>query len=238
MSYEKEGFLALIRSNINEYRFHFTIVQQAVEPRYAYTIGCYGVFGFEMILAGGIFYLRDDLSVIFKRLFDFFKNGGSVQGEMDIENLGTFKFRLIDDSWKEAMSLGAIEQFEGKIVDIYQILPDVNHFTLDIPNMSEMWTVNDPIWKWLKIKWSYGTPDDSLVTTNLDALLGKPVTEVIRWEADDWEMFAGKGRTKKEIRVVPLGLMIGIDPTLLPSIDLEIEEGIRRESRKTAWQKW
>ena len=240
MSCDKEGFIELIRSNIKEFGFHFTIVQQAVEPRFAYTVGCHEVLGFEMIFAGGIYYLRNDLLVIFNKIVDFFKNGGNLQGELKVDDLGAFKFRRIDDSEKDAMNLVVIEYVDGINVDVYQILPHKDHFTLEIPNMSEKWSFNDSIWKWLKEKWTFDAPENSLVVTNLGALLGKKITEIVRWEIDDWEMFAGAGQEtiKKDIRVVSLGLMIGIDPSLLPSLELEIEEGIQRDSGETAWRKW
>jgi hypothetical protein len=43
---------------------------------------------------------------------------------------------------------------------------------------------------------------------------------------------------KSEIRVATLGLLLGIDNNIFPSLDLEIGKGIWREEGNTNWNKW
>ena len=60
--------------------------------------------------------------------------------------------------------------------------------------MSQTWSPqSEPVWGWLAEDWNYPVPEKSIAATNLDALRGKPITEVMRWEEEEWEMFAGAG---------------------------------------------
>ena len=74
----------------------------------------------------------------------------------------------------------------------------------------------------------------------LKALQGEPITELMRWEKDEWEMFAGPGPEvqKEDTRVVSLGTILGIDNTLLPAVDLETGKGLWRTDRDSEWQNW
>jgi hypothetical protein len=62
----------------------------------------------------------------------------------------------------------------------------------------------------------------------------------MRWEEDEWEMFAGSGPDveKNDIRVVSLGTILGIDSTLLSAVDLKIGEGLWRTDRDSDWNEW
>lgn len=103
-------------------------------------------------------------------------------------------------------------------IQSYQIIPDANHFTYDVPNMSKQWSLSEPVWQWLVREWKYSVPAKSKVITNLAALQGESITEMARYEEDEWEMFAGSGTDSKETdaRIVSLGTILGIDSSLLP----------------------
>ncbi|WP_133989690.1 hypothetical protein [Dinghuibacter silviterrae] len=138
-------------------------------------------------------------------------------------------------------ALGVIDYYETNDIKSLQIIPDFHHYTLDVPDTSPKWDVNlNPIWQWLDRKWDYNVPENSTVVTNINALLGEAITEVMRWEENEWEMFAGPGpeRDKKDMRVVPLGTMLGIDKMLLPAIDLRIGKGLWREGDNSEWNDW
>jgi len=62
---ENVEFKERIVSNIERFGYHVTIVSSELEPRYAYTIGLNSLFNFEMVFAGGIYYLKDDVSGIY-----------------------------------------------------------------------------------------------------------------------------------------------------------------------------
>jgi hypothetical protein len=107
--------------------------------------------------------------------------------------------------------------------------------------MSGPWNAStEPIWHWLKEPWTFSVPKDSTAAT-LAALRGKRITEAMRWEEDEWEMFAGPGPevTEKEMRVVALGTLVAADESLVPVMNLAIEEGVWRDSDPDSeWHPW
>ena len=158
-----------------------------------------------------------------------------------IKDLGAFKLRKVHPTWSNPTMLGVFDYFNTSNVNAYQILPDKNHSTLDIPDMSKELIVDqEPIWKWLNKEWKYDISDKISVVTNLETLKGKTVTEVMRWEKEEWEMFAGSGEDVKEedIRVVPLGLLLGIDKSLEHSLNLNIGKGMWRKDALDEWKDW
>ena len=63
----------------------------------------------------------------------------------------------------------------------------------------------------------------------------------MRWEEDEWEIFAGDGPDgpKDEIRVVPLGTLLGADESLVPIVKLSIGEGLLRDHDPNSyWRPW
>lgn len=238
---ERSEFLVLIDSNINKYGYHVTIVNSAVEPRYAYSIGLTTQFDFELSFAGGIYFKKDELFEIFDGIVRELKNDKNLNNQkISVGSLGTFSFSSVDPSWVKLTMLGAFDYYGTNNITVYQIVPDSDHYTLEIPNMSTEWTASEPIWQWLVKQWDYSIPENSTVITNLDALSGEVVTEVMRWEINEWEMFAGAGPDvdKEDTRVVSLGTMLGIDKTLLPAINLESGKGLWRDSADSDWNDW
>jgi hypothetical protein len=107
--------------------------------------------------------------------------------------------------------------------------------------MREAWNpIIQPIWKWLEIAWEFPVSPKSEAVTNLDALRGGTVTEVMRWEATNWELFSGAGPDveKSDIRKVPLGILLGHDATLECIVNLEIGRGVWREGKDHEWHSW
>ena len=213
-----------------------------VEPRYAYTIGLSALFNFELIFAGGTNYLKDELSLIFDTIFEELNNDKSISNRnITVGALGTFSLGTVKASWSKLMMLGVFDYYKTDHITAFQIIPDSDHRTLDIPDMAkEMNISSDPVWQWLIRKWDYAAPEDSTVVTNIKALLGEAITEVLRWEDSAWEMFAGDGSEvkKEDVRVVSLGTILGIDRTLLPVINLDIGEGLWRGSVNLSWNNW
>lgn len=139
------------------------------------------------------------------------------------------------------MLWGVFDYYKKADMRAYQIVPDAIHFTYDIPDMSKKWSVStEPVWQWLNRKWPYSVPESSTVATNLSALQGDPITELMRLEENEWEMIAGPGPDvqKKDMRIVSLGTALGIDNTLLPAADLEIGKGLWRTDRDSDWNDW
>jgi len=97
-----------------------------------------------------------------------------------------------------------------------------------------------PVWQWLTRPWGYSIPADSMAVTNLRVLAGAKATEVMRWEAANWEIFAGAAPDipKAEMRIVPLGTLLGMDASLEVVIGLEVGKGVWRDSLVLDWQPW
>ena len=75
--------------------------------------------------------------------------------------------------------------------------------------------------------------------TNLEALKGAAVTEAMRWEVDQWELFSGAGPDvkKEDTRVVPLSTLVLYDSTLDLVMKLEEGKGLWR-NEDMMWNKW
>jgi len=242
MNKDKEEYLSLIKSNIGTYGYHVTVVKSEAQPRYAYTIGLKDLFGYELIFAGGVYYMQEELFEIFKGLVDGLKTiPDLIKEKVSLANLGAFSFSNTHSSWSGLMLLGVFDYFSIDNINALQVIPDADHYTQDIPDMSKAFDQStEPIWQWLTRNWDYNVPVKSTVVTNIDSLRGHAITELMRWENDDWEMFAGSGPDidKKDIRVVPLATMLGIDNSLMPAISLENGKGLWREDDNSEWNNW
>lgn len=239
----REQSLKEIKSNIDNNSFHITVVKSSENPRYAYTIGNLENFGFELILAGSENYVYKDVLTIFNKIVPKL-NGNPDLGKLsfDVPNLGIFNLVSVDDSWNKKMILGVYDYYNINECKSYQILPEQSNQTKDIPDMSKEWNSQDIIWKWLddNILWDFNIPRNSKVTTEVDVLFGKRITEVMRWEEDEWEGFTRNGEEvdKDDIRVVPIATLIGIDDTLKSIVNLPLEKGLWRDDENSQWNNW
>ncbi len=244
--------LELIRRNIEDHGFHVYMIAQESTPRFAYTIGLSGSIGAELVLAGAHYYFGVDVMRILHSIREqldpsarrgWFRSRAPARtfgDRFEVRGLGTFTLVKADVSWTRELLLGAIDYYDRKDVIAYQIVPDKNHWTVDVPNMAtELGAATELAWRWLKEPWPYAFPENSTATTHIAALRGERVTEVNRWELFDWEMFAGAGPDVKEseLRVVPICCLVGADPTLARALELAVGEGIWRVG-DGAWHDW
>ena len=238
---DRERALSNIRENIAHNGYHLYVVSGGMQPRFAYTIGLSPKIGKELILAGAIIYMYEEVTQIIKGVAEALSSDPALErSEGRIGRDGSFTFRHVDPSWATTLMLGALDFYQTPEVAALQIVPDKKHWTVDVPNMTTVWSPDvSPVWRWLKEPWSYGVPASSHAVTNLDALRGAAVTEACRWEEDYWELFAGAGpeTQDEQKRVVPLGTLLGADPSLLPVLDLRVGEGIWREEHSD-WRSW
>lgn len=233
-------FKEKIKNNINQYGHHITLVSDGAVPRFAYTIGVKDYLGIELIFAGGIYYMQEEIVAIINNIITQIKKFGIIDNVI-ISPYGSFKLSKVNHSWSELMMLGFFDYYKTNEVEAFQIIPDVNHITLDVPDMSlDLTSSSQAIWKWLSVSWDYLVPKNSKIITNIEALQGEKITEVMRWENDVWEAFAGAGPEveEKDTRVVSIGTMLEIDPSLKPILDLEIGKGIWRDNTELIWHKW
>src|SRR5438270_7276081 len=195
--------------------FYTYVVSGGGDPHYAYTIGLSQTLGAELIVAGSYFYKLEELPLLIQGVVntasqsDIF-NGGNVA----LQDWGSFSFRRVDESWVSLLMLGALDFYASEEVKAIQIVPDGFHMTLDVPTMDRPWDPTlEPAWRWLREEWPYAMPIKSVAITDLDALRGGSITEVMRWEEDEWEMFAGQGPSipQENRRVVPIGVILSTD---------------------------
>jgi hypothetical protein len=130
----------------------------------------------------------------------------------------------------------------GTVIQAWQIVPEPAHWTLDIPDMRKPWSAGEePVRQWKQVPWTFPVPSSSTAATNLAALRGERVTEAARWEEDQWEIFANAGSDappEDELRIVPLGTLLGADSSLVPVTSLAVGKGIWRDPEEGEWKVW
>jgi hypothetical protein len=240
MSEKRHNVLETIRSNINTHGFHVTVVQGGPLPRFAYTIGLHEKVGLELVFAGGAFFALDHVLCIVKDLARSYL-GGREPASIEVDQLGNLDLQQIDHSWAERLLLGAMDIYDLKTINALQITPDYEHWTIDVPDMRQRWSlVAHPVWKWLEAEWIFPVSSRATAITNLAALRGQPITEVVRWKEDEWELFAGAGPdvVVADIRRVPLASIVGFDSTTEDAVYLETGSGLWRESLDSPFHPW
>jgi hypothetical protein len=215
----------------------FTIVAPSSCPRFAYTTGLKDELGVDFLLPGLSRFSDTDLVNIVEQCVTARRNG---QQHAHVRESDDFEMRSVDSSWVEMLALGALKHY-GARTPFLQIAQSRRDSTIDTPDTSKPWSAStEPVWKWLKDPWTLGIPAESTVTTNLAALRGSRVTEVTRWETDEWELFAGSGpdTPKDELRILPLATFLAADPSIAAVVKLQIGEGLWREADELDWHVW
>lgn len=233
----RDEFLTIIRNNINANGYHITLVNGGQNPDFSYSIGLSENLGFELVIAGGFDSIKKN-EAIFGHIYQSLKSGVKVDSHFSLSDNEIYYLDAVDSSWAENLMLGVCGYYRLNKIKAYQIVPAER--TLDVPLMSNELNTNDPIWKWLLIEWNINAPKNSYVITDLNALKGKTITEAMKWEDHVWEMFSEPGPDvkKEDIRIVPLGTILGIDATLNSIIDLSVEQGLWRDDKDSSWQNW
>jgi hypothetical protein len=228
-----------IRENITRYGLHVYVVISDVTPRFAYTIGLSESVGVELILAGAVFYMKDEVLQIIEAIASELKTAHERR-TFEVTGLGSFSLRQVHATWAAEFILGAFDYYQKRDIEALQIVPDEVHWTLDVPDMTAPWSATEePVWRWLREPWTFPVPKDSTALTDLAALQGEPVTEAARWEEDYWELFAGCGPDvpKDEQRVVALGTLVAADPSLAAVMKLEVGAALWRDGH-SEWLPW
>jgi len=229
--------LEIIRKNIREHGSHIYQVLASSTPRHLYTIGLSETHGFELVLPGCMFFHDDIARDLFAGIIDHVRGNG--RGHVEIDDC-TFSMTGVHSSWVDLLMPGAVDYY-SQSVPALQIIPEEQYRTNEIPDMSLEFDAKTALaWQWLKREWKYPVDSESVAVTDLDALAGDPITEVTRWEKTQWEMFSGPGPDMDPsiIRVVPLGTLLGLDPTLEPVTELDLGAGLWRDPPDGDWNKW
>jgi hypothetical protein len=238
---DRQATLDRIRTNIVRHGRHIYLISGQEVPRFGYTIGVSESVGFELVLPGAIFYTADEVMNVLNSVADQL-NVKVDRQVFEVDGIGSFTTRDAHESWSQELMLGAFDYYQNPDIRALQVVPDTGHWTIDVPNMSSPWdATKEPVWRFLNEPWTLPVPQDSTAATNLAALRGARITEVTRWEQNEWEMFAGAGTdvADEDMRIVSVGALVAVDPTLAPALALGIGHGIWRDSESdSSWSEW
>lgn len=238
---KRQAALNEIRQNIAERGYHIYGVTGDGYPHFGYTIGLSESLGAELVMAGAYFFRLNEVSKVIKSIVGELQPPVAWETrKIECGSWGTFSLRKVHMSWAKSLMLGAFDYYQVKTIQAYQIVPDEAHWTIEVPDMTQPWSpVLAPAWRWLHEEWTYPVPKNSVALTDLGVLRGERITEVMRWEEDEWEIFAGAGPDipETEKRVVPLGILLAADATLLPAVHLAIGRGFWRDG-ESDWHPW
>lgn len=232
--FDHEKITGLIASH----GYFLVTVRQSTVPRYSYTIGLSERFGSELVFAAGTFYMLGAVREIMGQLAKQLLVENSF---VDLGQNREFLLRPVDPSWARMMLWTS--KYYGHERQFLQVVPRSDAAkTLDVPNMESMHgPVGDPCWRYLEEPWTLPIPKSSNVATNLALLRGGVAVEAGRWEPDEWEVFAHPvltGDSRQDMRIVPIGTVLGLDNTNQPIANLAVGSCIRRESRDAPWTTW
>lgn len=237
-----EQAMRIIKDNIASHRFHIYAVHGDSVPNYCYTIGLTNSIGFELVFAGYSYFSQDNAAIIISSISNQLLQMSTVVSlNYPVEGLGNFSLNAVDKSWSELLLLGASDYYRKPSVNAMQVVPEIKYRTIDHPDMAMEWSASaEPVWKWMKMKWPYFIPENSLAFTHLAVLQRHAVTEAKRWEEGQWEVFSGDPAdiSETDLRCVPLGTLLAFDPTLEPAAALKIGEGIWRKDMGEMWETW
>src|SRR5579871_4869031 len=135
---EKKQALDRIRNNIARTGHHIYVITSRTIPRFAYTIGVSESSGLELILAGAIFYMKDEVVKIIDDISAQLKTHRDRE-VFEVPGLGSFTLRKVHGSWSTELMLGAFNYYQKQDIPALQIVPDKAHWTIDVPYMSAPW---------------------------------------------------------------------------------------------------
>jgi hypothetical protein len=211
-------------------------------PRFAYTIGLHETLGHEYIIAGCAFYreaeLADVINTVAKNALKSHSSPTTSKPVAEFGKFGSFSVRDVHESWARKLALGAFDHYENQAIRFFQIIPDKEHHTIDVPDMEQPWG-NDPVWQWMDSSWPDEIPESATVIADLGALQGYYITECTRWESDEWEMFAADAQElqQEDMRRIPLGILLGTDPTIAEVLMLEVGVLAYRSYEEQIWHR-
>jgi hypothetical protein len=232
----REAALQRIRDNIESSGFHIYSITPGPCPRWAYTIGLRDRLGSELVVAGASCFDAAQVGTLLHHVVA----EGSAPGRVQHPDLGAFTVRPVHASWGQELLLGALDYLDVDEVPALQLVPEPPHHTVDVPDLSRPRApTSEPAWRWLDQDWDLPVPEASMVFTDLDALRGQPITEASRWEEDTWEAFSRPvdDVPREEVRSVPVGVLLGADPSFRAAVELPVGKSLIREPGEP-WEPW
>jgi hypothetical protein len=232
----------MIDRHIAEHGFHVYLVQPGRgAPRFLYTIGLTPVIGTELVLPGAVLYDAAPAGRVINEVGERLRAGASASSAFELGDLGAFTLREARHEWVQGLLLGALDYYPDRTVRALQIAPDERHWTVDVPRFDEPPSApSNRAWRWLHEDWPFPVPRESEAMVDLPALRGQPLSEAARWEEDYWECSAGRGDEveKADARLLPLGVLLGSDDSLIPLTRLEVGHAAWRDEASGGWRPW
>src|SRR6516165_1851245 len=152
---QKKQALDRIRENIARTGQHVYVISGGETPRFAYTIGLSESVGVELILAGAVFYMKDEVLQIIEAIASELKTAHERR-TFEVTGLGSFSLRQVHATWAAEFILGAFDYYQKRDIEALQIVPDEVHWTLDVPDMTAPWSATEePVWRWLREPWTF-----------------------------------------------------------------------------------
>jgi hypothetical protein len=232
MPHDRDAALKLIRFNIKRYGYHVYSIGGGASPNYYYTIGLSPLLGAELIIAGASYYSpNQQLDVLreLSRLAERLDATGTRR--MLSTTWGDFDVAAAHPSWSAQLALGVFDYY-SRDVEVWAVSPTGEARTIDVADMTVPWQADtQPVWRWIGEKWPYDVSEDSVAVTNLAAMRGAAITDGLRRSSINWELFVDSDPDKPQdgVLVVPLGTLLGFDPTLAAFTHLAVGEGLTRK---------
>lgn len=243
---ERHRMLERIRSNIHNHGRHIYAVAAGSSPQFLYTIGLYEKSGLELLFAGGALFEKRAIASVLNRAAHLIEEGEDPSTlRMEINELGPLRCVKVDQSWVSRLLLGALDYYDRPELPVWQLVPeDAEKASIDIPDTALPFSETaHPVWRWLDKDCPDDLCRDFVAVTDLDMLLGYAASEVMRWEASEWEIFSGeKPECESATYRVPLATLLAFDTSLLPALDLAVGRGLIREFNSEGsagpWEPW
>ncbi len=240
MTIDREEALARIAENIRTHGFHMTAVASGPLPKWVYTVGLRETVGYDLVYAGGAKLSVNGAASIVSAA------AAAVTADPGTDRLVAAGSRLVlhevDPSWSSALMLAALDFYDTDRVEARQVV-EFQDRAPDTPDMSRPWNPDEqPIWRWLGPEpWPYdAVAAETKTVTNIQALEGQPVTEASHFEEGDWQLIAGLGweGDQDDLLEVPIGSLLGLDPSLEEITRLEPGKSMWRGGRGEPWNDW
>ena len=227
----RDAALARIRENITRSGVHVYSILGGGSPGFSYTIGLYPSVGAELLFPrSALFSVTDSYNVLMAL---FAASGELAPGaSFPVESLGTFQLQPAEESWTREMIRGARDYYDAA-VPAWQVVPPRR--MIDVPDMRRP-LEEAPAWRWLHTDWAFPVPEASKVLTGLDVLEGAAVTEAYRSEPEEWQLFAEGTDPESGCYSLPLGVLLGVDPSLSPLVEMEVGARLVRGGPGQVWQ--
>lgn len=213
-----------IAENIERYGYHAVVVAGGATPRWVYTIGLCETVGVELLFAGGVYYLKDEVLELVEQVSKSSFNHAECSQAQRIASLGVDVVK-VDAGWSERLLLG-VHGYYGTMKPALQIVPQ-KHRTIDTPRADLAFRPETAGgFRWLDEPWPYGIPPKSEAMVDIGIAFGHPAIYAARWEQDYWEIFSVPQSEidREKARLMPLGTLLAVDPTLEDVAALSVGE--------------